>query len=216
MRELKFSIRHRGCWSSEAGEKFPSVKGALLANLFERKGDSVFWSFLWKFEAKDESEIKKFLTFFQNHKTIKDSEIIFQKGNSAIVHEKSVPESAEITDTIYKNKCFVLWDMSVSNGFEHWRVLAEKPQYIKNLIKNLNKLGDLIIEKIGQYEITKLEFDLTEKQLKALKLAISSGYYSWPRKITLEELAAISGVSRRTFQDHLRKAEGKVLSGLFS
>jgi len=37
------------------------------------------------------------------------------------------------------------------------------------------------------------------------------GYYTWPRKADLGVLARQAGVSVSTFQEHLRKAEAKLL-----
>ena len=52
---------------------------------------------------------------------------------------------------------------------------------------------------------------LTEKQKKALSSAIKNGYYGYPRKATLKQLAKDVGVSLSTFQFHLAKAEAKVM-----
>ncbi|WP_234403512.1 helix-turn-helix domain-containing protein [Halarchaeum acidiphilum] len=52
---------------------------------------------------------------------------------------------------------------------------------------------------------------LSEAQRDAYELARSEGYYSWPRAITVRELAAKQGVAKTTFLEHLRKAEAKLL-----
>ena len=49
------------------------------------------------------------------------------------------------------------------------------------------------------------------QQKKALELAYQHGYYSYPRKIKLEQLAKIAKVGLSTFQEHLRKAELRLL-----
>ena len=52
---------------------------------------------------------------------------------------------------------------------------------------------------------------LTNKQRFAVELAIEKGYYEYPRKISVQELAKISKSPRSTFQEHLRKAESKLM-----
>ena len=52
---------------------------------------------------------------------------------------------------------------------------------------------------------------LSKHQKTALEIAYNNGYYSYPRKITLEQLAKIAKVGISTFQEHLRKAELKLL-----
>lgn len=52
---------------------------------------------------------------------------------------------------------------------------------------------------------------LSEKQYSSFKIASMQGYYEYPRKTNLHKLASISNVSRPTFEEHLRKAEIKLL-----
>ena len=56
--------------------------------------------------------------------------------------------------------------------------------------------------------------NLTEKQKNCYRLAVDKGYYSYPRKIHLEDLAKLAKISYSTFQFHLRKAENKILSDI--
>jgi predicted DNA binding protein len=53
---------------------------------------------------------------------------------------------------------------------------------------------------------------LTEKQVGALLTAYKNGYYRLPRKTDVKTIAAKQNVARTTFQEHLRKAECKVIS----
>ena len=59
-----------------------------------------------------------------------------------------------------------------------------------------------------------LKNDLTSKQQEALKLAYRKGYYELPRSIFLEKLAKEMNIHRRTYEEHLRKAEKKIMSYL--
>jgi len=52
---------------------------------------------------------------------------------------------------------------------------------------------------------------VTKKQKQALQLSIENGYYDYPKKIGLVELAGKMKRSYSTFQAHLKKAEGKLL-----
>ena len=53
--------------------------------------------------------------------------------------------------------------------------------------------------------------DLTEKQQRALQMAVNNGYYSNPREVELETLADREGISRQAFAYRLRQAESKIL-----
>ena len=56
--------------------------------------------------------------------------------------------------------------------------------------------------------------DLTEKQTNALLVTYSHGYYKIPRDADLQTIADRTGISRTTFQEHLKKAENKVMNSL--
>jgi predicted DNA binding protein len=57
-----------------------------------------------------------------------------------------------------------------------------------------------------------LKDSFTEKQLQVLTKAYNKGYYELPRKVFLESLADEMNIHRRTFEEHLRKAEKKIMS----
>lgn len=57
--------------------------------------------------------------------------------------------------------------------------------------------------------------DLTQRQREALEAAYRSGYFSWPRDTTAEEVAASLDVAPSTLHSHLRKAEASVLESFF-
>ena len=53
--------------------------------------------------------------------------------------------------------------------------------------------------------------DLSPRQRDALLTAVEMGYYRIPRDATTAEVADQLGVERRTFEEHLRRAENKLL-----
>jgi predicted DNA binding protein len=55
---------------------------------------------------------------------------------------------------------------------------------------------------------------LTKKQQNALTSAISLGYFDIPPRTNTESMAEKYGIARTTFEEHLRKAEGKILKSL--
>ncbi len=61
----------------------------------------------------------------------------------------------------------------------------------------------------------RIDEELTDRQLAALQRAYLGGYFEWPRPTTGEELASSMDVSRPTFHEHLRAAEGKLCQAFF-
>ncbi len=78
------------------------------------------------------------------------------------------------------------------------------------------KLISIKDEKVKTVQIMTAFPRLTKQQKRALELAITEGYYGYPRKIDIIALAKIMKVSHSTFQFHLRNAEKKVLPYLYS
>ena len=58
--------------------------------------------------------------------------------------------------------------------------------------------------------------ELSEKQKKSLDIAIKNGYYAFPRKINLNQLAKIARISKQSFQESLCRAENKLIPYLTS
>jgi predicted DNA binding protein len=106
-------------------------------------------------------------------------------------------------------------------GWEYHRLIGFEDQDVKGLLKGLDKVGKTEILHKGTTEGTtdktfllslgSLFGNLTEKQMKALLAAIESGYYEIPKRTTADELAVKLGQPRSTLEEHIRKAESKVV-----
>lgn len=60
------------------------------------------------------------------------------------------------------------------------------------------------------------DFGLTNEQREALLLAVESGYFDVPRKVTLDALAAEFGISQQAVSERVRRGTGKVLSSVLT
>src|SRR6056297_3519156 len=108
-------------------------------------------------------------------------------------------------------------------GWEHYSVIAFDEGDVRALIRDLESDRDIdVLSKTAIEEqqiphsmlapVDQLFENLTERQLAALRLALESGYYEQPRKTSLRELADQTAVARSTYEEHLRKAENKLLT----
>lgn len=52
---------------------------------------------------------------------------------------------------------------------------------------------------------------LTEYEFRVLKIAYEKGFFEWPKKVRLEDLASALGISKATTAEHLRKALRKLV-----
>lgn len=107
-------------------------------------------------------------------------------------------------------------------GWEHYTVIAFDESDVRALLHDLETDRDIeVLSKTAITEQTmphsmlapvdRLFDELTDRQLAALRLALESGYYEQPRQTSIRELANQTAVARSTYEEHLRKAENKLL-----
>lgn len=123
--------------------------------------------------------------------------------------------------------CLLLPPLRYEGGAKHCRVLTLESATLADLYEDLLADG-LSIDVRSKREVhaptpssplVSLEGvvpDLTARQREVITLAVDRGYYELPRETTTAELAAELGVGRRTAEDHLRRAERKLLPALVS
>ncbi|UCG00347.1 MAG: helix-turn-helix domain-containing protein [Candidatus Heimdallarchaeota archaeon] len=59
--------------------------------------------------------------------------------------------------------------------------------------------------------LDKLKQNITKRQMEALTVALNNGYYEIPRQVFLRTLAEEMNIKRKTYEDHLRKAEKSIM-----
>lgn len=107
------------------------------------------------------------------------------------------------------------------SGHEEWEVCAFNKADLDNVISVGKALYNLELISLRRARVTNVHVvaaapNLSDRQRNALELAIKRGYYAYPRKTELTELAKISGLAVSTFHAHLRKAENKIMPHVFS
>jgi len=81
-------------------------------------------------------------------------------------------------------------------------------------ILSLAPLKDVDDPKVLSLYVEEFRKDLTDKQYNAITKAYDQGYYEIPRNISVDTLAEEMNISRRTYEEHLRKAEKKIMRKL--
>jgi hypothetical protein len=109
------------------------------------------------------------------------------------------------------------------DGWANWRILTFDESATREVFKELNKRGPTEIVRKREISlsalpssvwVTSLFSDITQKQADAVLKAHRYGYYASPRQITTEQVARGVGISRSTFEEHLRKAENQIMNAL--
>lgn len=114
------------------------------------------------------------------------------------------PKIIRLNPVIINKQGNHLWDLASFDRKVLEKVISFSTKYLGAELLTFKQ------EKISNISFTKLLPELTKHQKRAMELAINAGYYNYPKKITLPELAKKMKISYSTFQAHLKKAEGKI------
>lgn len=109
------------------------------------------------------------------------------------------------------------------DGWCYMRVLSFEESSTRAIFKSLQDQGRAEVVSKRELPLSVLPTnvwvyslfaDLTGKQKDAVLKAHQQGYYVSPRKVGTEDVARTSGVSRSTYEEHLRKAENRIMDAL--
>jgi predicted DNA binding protein len=113
----------------------------------------------------------------------------------------------------------------IENGWTYHRLIVFKHKDLEELLRRFDNWGwvykilrkvpfDGFIASSLTISADTLFSALTEKQLDAILTAHRHGYYNLPRDADVQAIAAKKKVPRTTFQEHLKKAENKLVASL--
>jgi predicted DNA binding protein len=111
------------------------------------------------------------------------------------------------------------------NGWIYHRLIVFKHEDLAELLRRFEQWGwvytllrkvpfDGFIASSLTLSADTLFSGLTERQMDALLTAYRHGYYNLPRAADVQTIAAKRQVPRTTFQEHLKKAENKLVAAL--
>jgi len=128
---------------------------------------------------------------------------------------------SSIDNIIEQHRCLLLHPVLYHDGWEHYRIIAFDEKKLPKMFRSLEKEGEVkIIMKRRMNESVRESFivstdelfsKVTKKQAEALLTALEHGYYKVPRKIRFEDIAKLRKTPRTTFEEHVRKAESKIM-----
>ncbi len=205
MFKIRLEIYHKGCWGSEIGVKFPDleissvdcrwVKGQ-VAHLVRALGNA--------------EQFQKVFNYLKNRKDVISAEIVSKSKNELHVRTitKAKVKQGQFSNIFFQNHCFPVAPTRFEKKYEVWTLgTAKRANLTKiyNLIKNKHET------RITYLKEEPIKAKLTEKQREVLMYAKHFGYFEWPRKKTVTEIAQLLKIPKTVFLSHLRKAENKIM-----
>ncbi|MBI1969487.1 helix-turn-helix domain-containing protein [Candidatus Woesearchaeota archaeon] len=212
MKVLKVGVYHHDCWGSFSTKNYPSLSMTELGAVHIVKKDQkgVLIDCFWRMTADTPEEVTQYLEYVKTLPHIKKLKIYFQRGNEAYAFIQFLSRTSSY-DSVLKTNAVPIGPIVQEKELEIHTVATEKPKQTAKLLSELEALGEVKVFKIADFSEENVLENLTLKQQNALIQALHNNYYTWPRKTTLNELSKKLGVKRRTFQEHLRLAEAKVI-----
>ncbi len=207
----KVKLIHSNCISSQLCKKYGIVNLVYGLGYYEDK-NHIYFNIL-HIPRGDEKKVKNFIREVKKDKRI----VKFEQSGEMFFTLIREPKKNHYLVHFYNPKIFYLKpDINTASGHEIYEIASWDKKELQKFIEmckehmqgELLKLKD---EKVSSIFMPNISPKLTTKQLQALSLANSHGYYNYPRRIQQEDLARIMKVSKSTFQSHLRHAEKKIM-----
>lgn len=215
LKELRFSFQHGNCWLQEATERHRDLT-LVVSSVYQV--DETIHIDLFAHAPRPETVQDAFREWQRDARVKKISRLY--EGPKGVRFHASYSAKNSIYPHIIHHTPVSLGAVSMTLGVEYYSLLGESED-VQSLLKVLGTEGVTKVlsiknlqespEPISRDLATELMDEFTEKQMEALILAHSEGYYNWPRELSASDLADRLGLSSAAFLDHLRRAESKAL-----
>lgn len=133
-------------------------------------------------------------------------------------------EEGYIERYVQRHSCLLLPPIRYENGAKCVRVLALDGQRLTEFFRDLSEDFEVTVDSkrttnvpVSGSPLVRAELfvpDLSPRQHEVLLAAWEEGYYEIPRGITTAELADSFDLDRRTVENHIRRAEQKLVDAV--
>ncbi|MBU0624163.1 MAG: helix-turn-helix domain-containing protein [Candidatus Thermoplasmatota archaeon] len=138
--------------------------------------------------------------------------------------DTTVTEKGKVIGAVTTSRCdicriltdsdvFLISAESKSGGKVEWTLVLSEKDVLKGIFEHL-KSKSVVAELIKLTKIDDKE-SLTERQDKITHVAFERGYFDYPKRISLRELARMFEVSPSTLSEILRKGQRKIVLDYF-
>ncbi|HHD16134.1 MAG TPA: hypothetical protein ENK47_05440 [Euryarchaeota archaeon] len=115
--------------------------------------------------------------------------------------------------SILESGCFLISATTDKHGWVEWKIIINEKAQLQKLVESLKKRGIdstlIMIQPIDDRE------SLTPRQERIIKTALERGYYDFPKRIGIRELARIFSISTASVSETLRRGQKKIIEHYF-
>ena len=174
-------------------------------------------------ESDDPVELRAALDEFRGiYKILDETEV---STNARMMTQNCIcTRETTVHDNIQELEILNIMPIYCVGGYEHSRLIAFRHEALSELFDRLSGRGfEFEVEEKTPFNgmvsdtlmsLNSLVKSLTEKQVDAIITAYDNGYYQTPRKINIQSIANRVHVPRTTLQEHLNKAENKLIAAI--
>lgn len=206
MMEAIISLREPENWMSDVSARYPAGIRVIDRMPYEAEG------------VKDLVEISA------SSEVIEEVLEAIRKNPLVTKVDTTVTEKGKVISAVTTARCqicriltdadvFLISAQSKDEGKVEWTLILSDKKVLKNIFDHLK-------EKSVEAELVKLtkiddKESLTDRQDKITQVAFDRGYFDYPKRISLRELARMFEVSPSTLSEILRKGQRKIVLDYF-
>ena len=211
---VTLEMKHENCWSRILSD-YPII----IKTLFTKSNKGKYILAMDEIKAHNYQSFKDFLKAFKKEKSIYEVVQLWELDKRRGIYRILFKERYDnmVMGIVEKYVTFYLKHL-MEGGLERLLVAIPSDE-VTSLKSELESLGKIYYFKVRNMDINTLiptSFDLSEQERNSLVEAIKLGYYEYPRRINLEELAKIMKLSKPTLEQYIRKAEKKIMTKYFN
>ncbi len=105
--------------------------------------------------------------------------------------------------------CFLISARTAQGDWLEWNIIFTERASLKKLVFNMEEKGcEVKLKRISSVDENKM---LTPKQEEIISVAYQRGYYDFPKRIGVRELAEMFSISTATLSEILRRGQKKII-----
>ncbi len=195
------------------------VKGCWIGSLRKRFGDISISLIESHNGAKEVRQLFEIITSRNPHEVIEFLKNLGQLEELQItelghgrIYGSALARCASECPLFNSSCCFLRKVITSVNGEVQYHFIGSDIE-CRRLMRNLADRG--VIYRVEELSFLRNRSSLTSRQELVVKVAFDLGYFDYPKKISVREMAEIFGVSPATINEEIRKGVRKILKEYF-
>ncbi|GGM68639.1 bacterio-opsin activator [Thermogymnomonas acidicola] len=205
---INFTITHEDCWTN----LIASYK-AQITTLYTRSDpekDNIYG--IIQLRLRNSSDLRPLLRSIRKSDTLYD--VISVSRVTDEIFKLNISERFHgMVSGILNSYPVIMRTDLVEGGLENISIVVEK-NFVSDIRSRLERLGEVkrfVSREIDPRSMVGVAMVLTPQEREVVMKALDSGYYDIPKRAHLEDLTRVTGLSKATVEEYLRKAERKIM-----